>query len=220
MKQHRLIISTLALLLGAIGGMAAEFDFKDPKGVNTIAFGLDSRLEPLRGYAAGITGSLHFDPAQPEATRGRIVVAASSLSFANERMAAVLKSPEWLDAATYPLISFTIREILSAESLEQNLFLLEVKGDFELRGVIREMILPVRITHLPGELGARAGDELLGDLIVLRTDFTISRLDYQIRPDLDFGKVARDIHIDVAIAGGSAKRASDEDGSTQTEEGE
>lgn len=205
------IVAALTLLLGITVGTAAEYDFKDPKGVNTIAFSLDSRLEPLRGFAAGVYGSIHFDPAQPDQTRGRILVAASSLAFANDRMSTVLKSPEWLDVGTHPIISFTLREILSTERLEENEFLLEVKGDFELRGVIREMTVPVRITHLPGELAARVGDEKSGDLIVLRTDFAISRLDYQIRPDLDFGKVARDIRIDVAIAGGSPVKAPDAD---------
>ena len=203
LRQRRLVIALMLLLFGASGGIAAEFDFRDPKGVNTIAFALDSRLEPLRGLASGISGTLHFDPADPGATRGRIVVAASSLFFPNQRMTEVLKSPDWLNIAEYPIISFTFRDVLETETVEDNTVQLEVRGDFELRGVVREKVLPVQITYLPGELAERVGDETPGDLIVLRTDFAISRLDYNIRTDLDFGQVARDIRIDVAIAGGA-----------------
>ena len=82
-------ITTLLLSLGLTGVALANpvtFDFKDPKGVNAIAFHLDSLLEPISGTANGITGSVSFDPSNPAATSGTIVVATPSLTVTNSTM--------------------------------------------------------------------------------------------------------------------------------------
>lgn len=180
---------------------AAEFDLKDPKGVNAVVFSIDSRLEPLRGYASGISGTVSFDPAAPQETRGKIQVTTASLTFPNERMANVAKSAEWLDAETYPTITFTFLEVVSVATPSAELFELTVRGNFECRGTARELTVPVSISHLPGELASRLGDDAPGDLIILRSVFSIQRADYGIRPDIDFGKVGSEIRLDVALAG-------------------
>jgi len=46
------------------------FSMKDPKGVTSILFTLDSAYEPLRGFATGIDRSVLFEPADVGATLG------------------------------------------------------------------------------------------------------------------------------------------------------
>src|SRR5687767_523574 len=73
-----------------------SFDFKDPKGVNNVQFKLDAPLESITGTATGITGRVEFDPAQPAATKGRIVLDAASLTVGNSMMGDHLRSAQWL----------------------------------------------------------------------------------------------------------------------------
>ena len=69
----------LAACLSSTASAAPQtFDFKDPKGVNNAVFKLDAPLEAINGSANGISGTVTFDPANPGATTGKIVVASSS----------------------------------------------------------------------------------------------------------------------------------------------
>ena len=62
------------------------FDFKDPKGVNNAVFRLDAPLEAINGTATGVSGTINYDPAQPELLSGKIVFDANSLTVPNPMM--------------------------------------------------------------------------------------------------------------------------------------
>lgn len=79
------LVSSTAFAFAAAAALAApiSFDFKDPKGVNNVAFHLDAPLESISGTASGITGNVMFDPANPAALNGKIVIASNSLKVPN-----------------------------------------------------------------------------------------------------------------------------------------
>src|ERR1700684_2806869 len=100
------IIPLVSLSLATAAHAAPEsFDFKDPKGVNNVVFNLDAPLESVNGSASGITGTVSFDPENPGATTGKIVVATESMTVANPMQKEHLHGPNWLDGAKYPEIS-------------------------------------------------------------------------------------------------------------------
>ena len=83
--------TSLALLLGTSLALTAtagpqSFDFKDPKGVNNAVFLLDAPLESINGTANGVSGTITFDPENPAALLGKIVIAAASLHVPNPMM--------------------------------------------------------------------------------------------------------------------------------------
>ena len=78
MKLNHLI--PLLSLATAAYAAPQPFDFKDPKGVNNAVFKLDAPLESVNGSASGITGTVTFDPENPGATTGKIIVASESLT--------------------------------------------------------------------------------------------------------------------------------------------
>ncbi|HUL51032.1 MAG TPA: YceI family protein, partial [Candidatus Nitrosotalea sp.] len=86
----KIVKPTCLLVLICSGAMAfaapETFDFKDPKGVNNAGFKLDAPLESVTGSANGISGTVTFDPDKPSATKGKIVVASSSLHVGNPMM--------------------------------------------------------------------------------------------------------------------------------------
>ena len=91
-KTKLCFLLALACLGSAALAAPEAFDFKDPKGVNNAAFKLDAPLEAVNGNATGISGTVTFDPADPAATQGKIVVASSSLhlcAFALVRISAL-----------------------------------------------------------------------------------------------------------------------------------
>src|SRR5262245_64734109 len=90
------LISLVTLTSGAIAA-PQTFDFKDPKGVNNAIFKLDAPLEAINGSANGITGTVAFDPANPSATQGKIVVATTSLNVPNNMMKEHLHGDQWMD---------------------------------------------------------------------------------------------------------------------------
>ncbi len=184
---------------------STEFDFKDPKGVNSIVFILDSALEPFNGVAGGITGKVTFDPANPTATAGKITVETKSLHIANRGMKETLHGPDWLDAAKNPNIEFAIKKVTEAKNLGENVFDLTVVGEMSCRGVSKEITVPVKVSYLPGKLGERTS-KLSGDLLVVRSNFSILRKDFGIKPDMTDKVVAEEIQVRVSIVGGNPKK--------------
>jgi polyisoprenoid-binding protein YceI len=180
-----------------------SFDFKDPKGVNNVQFKLDAPLESITGTATGISGHVSFDAAQPGATKGRIVLDAASLSVGNPMMGEHLRGDQWLDVARHPSIVFEARSVANVRNQGPQI-LADVSGVLTVKGVTREITVPVTLTHLPDKLGARVGDaKVKGDLLVLRTTFQINRSDFGIKAGEMTDKVAETINLSLSIAGAS-----------------
>lgn len=200
------IITTVAIALATATLVTAQpltFDFKDPKGVNNVVFKLDAPLESINGTANGISGTITADPAAPEKIAGKIVVEAKSMSVPNPIMLEHMHGAEWLDVATHPQITFEIKEVLNPKQ-NGNEGTADVKGTFTLRGISKEITVPVRVTYLPGRLKDRGGDKD-GDLLVVRTNFQIKRGEFGIKEGENLDKVSDIIDISLSLAGAAPK---------------
>jgi polyisoprenoid-binding protein YceI len=182
-----------------------SFDFKDPKGVNNVQFSLDAPLESITGTGNGIAGEIVFDPANPGATRGRIVLAAASLTVGNPVMREHLHGDGWLAVADHPEIVFEAAGAANVRT-EGGRTTADVNGRLTVKGVTREVVVPVSFTYLPDKLGARVGDpKVKGDLLVVRTNFSIDRSAYGIQPGQNSDKVAETIELSLSIAGAAPR---------------
>jgi polyisoprenoid-binding protein YceI len=177
------------------------FDFKDPKGINNAAFRLDAPLESINGSASGISGTVTFDPANPGATLGKIVVASESLIVPNPMQMQHMHSDKWLDVATYPEITFEAKSLANVKT-DGNITTADVTGIFTLKGVSKEITAPIKLTYLPGKLGDRVPN-LKGDLLVIRANFSINRNDFNIQKGQFEDKVSDTIDLSLSIAGAS-----------------
>ena len=130
------------------------FDFKDPKGVNNARFTLDAPLEAVNGSASGITGTITFDPAAPGAAKGKIVVASSSLTVPNTAQLHHMQGEQWLNVATYPEISFEAKELKNVQT-SGDVTTADVTGTFTLKGISKDIAVPVKFTYLKDKLGQR-----------------------------------------------------------------
>lgn len=197
------LIAIAGLTHAALAGPLA-FDFKDPKGVNNATFTLDAPLEAITGSANGVSGTVSFDPANPAATKGKIVVAATSLHVPNGVMKDHMHGAQWMDVTKHPEIVFEAKQMKNVKTTG-DVTTADVVGTFTVKGVTKELTVPVRLTFLKDKLAARGGNQA-GDLLVLRSNFTIKRTDFGINPGAPQDKVADEIAISLSIAGAAPRK--------------
>ncbi len=203
MKIQHIALAALTLATASLQAQPMNFDFKDPKGVNNIVFKLDAPLESINGTANGISGTITADPKTPEKISGKILVDAKSLTVPNPIMQEHLHGADWLDTGTHPQITFEIKEVMNTTQ-NGNQGTADVKGIFTLKGVSKEVIVPVNVTYLPGRLKDRGGDKD-GDLLVVRTNFKINRGEFGIQEGENLDKVSDVIDISLSLAGAAPK---------------
>jgi polyisoprenoid-binding protein YceI len=179
---------------------AREYDFKDPKGVSGLTFLVDSLVEPICGTASDAYGTVTFDPAKPEEMSGKIVVGAKSLKTLNERMTEHIHGPQWIDAEKYPTIEFASKQVKNIKLVEENTWTADVLGTFTLHGVAKDITVPVKVNFLPNMRDKRIQGKR-GDLVVLRSTFSIKMKDYAIDSRQPVEKVGENVEIRVAIVG-------------------
>ena len=181
-----------------------KFDFKDPKGVNAVAFFADSTVEPIMGLASGVSGEINFDPADPKATTGEIAIETATMHTQNPQMTEAMLGEDWLNAGSNPSISFKITSIKDAKKGKGDVYELTAVGDFQCKGNTKEITVPIKAAYIKDGISKRMRGQK-GDLLVVRADFVIKRKDFDIKAEMDGMVVAEDIHIRASIAGGAAK---------------
>ena len=205
MQTVKTLFLTCASLCAGSLSLQAEvktYDFEDPKGVNNVSFLLDAPLESISGNAKGVSGIVTFDSANPEAVSGNITIETASLTATNNKLQEHMLGKGWLDASSHPTITFVAKSVSKVEELKDG-FKAQLTGDFTLKGVTKELSVPVTFTYLPVMLGKRSNGAMEGDLLVLRSSFTINRSVYGIKPGQNSDKVAEEIELRLAIAGGA-----------------
>lgn len=204
MKTQLIASLALAAFAGIASAAPQSFDFKDPKGVNNAVFKLDAPLEAINGSANGVSGTVEFDDEDPGATKGKIVVAAESLTVPNPMMKEHLHGAMWLDTAKFKEITFETKGLKSVKT-DGNVTTADATGDFTVHGMTKEITVPVKITYLKDKLGQRVPN-LEGDLLVIRASFTIKRSDYGINASAPADKVSDEIELTLSIAGAAPKK--------------
>jgi len=188
-----------ALTLATIASAAPiKFDFKDPKGVNNVVFKTDAPLESINGTASGISGTVMFDPENPGATTGKIVVAANTLHVSNPTMKEHLHGDMWMGVTKFPEITFELGSLKNVKT-EGTVTTADAAGKLTVKGVTKEMTTPVKLTYLKDKLKARSGKD--GDLLVVRSNFVIKRSDFGINAGKGEEKVSDEIDLSLSVAG-------------------
>ncbi len=203
MKTSLLSLIGVTIITGSAFAAPLTFDFKDPKGVNNAVFKLDAPLEAIQGSANGVSGSVTFDPENPSGTKGRIVVTAASLHVPNPMMKEHLHGSQWMDVTKFPELSFEAKELKNVKS-SGTTTTADAVGSLSIKGVTKEITVPVKFTYLKDKLGQRVPNAK-GDLLVLRSTFTAKRSDFGINPAAPQDKVADEIELTLSIAGASAR---------------
>ena len=188
----------LSVAPGVLSADSMKFDFKDPKKVNNVVFLMDAPLESISGTAVGISGSVSFDPAKPASTTGKIVLATSSMHVDNPVMKKHMLDEGWMHVSKFPTIEFVAGKMTNVKTSGTNITG-TIAGKLTVKGVTKKVSVPVRLTYLKGMLIKR--NRVPGDLLVLRSDFTIKRSDYGINAGNNEEKVSDEIELKLRVAG-------------------
>jgi polyisoprenoid-binding protein YceI len=200
-KLRLLALATLLILLPRAAASPQTFDFKDPKGVNNAVFKLDAPLEAITGSANGISGSVQFDPENPAATKGKLVIASSSLHVPNPMMKGHLQGEQWMDVKKFPEITFEAKELKNVKTSGDSTTA-DVLGTLTIRDIAKEVTVPVKLAYLKDKLSQRVPN-LKGDLLVIRSSFPVKRSEFGINPKAPEDKVSDTIELSLSIAGAS-----------------
>jgi polyisoprenoid-binding protein YceI len=118
------------------------------------------------GRFRDFTGRVVYDPRNPGASSIEVVVQAASIDSKNATRDEVLRSDDFFDVARYPTLSFKSTRVRAAGP-EQ----LEVTGDLTIRGVTRQITIPVKVLgvgSVPNE----------GEIAAFETQFAIDRTEF------------------------------------------
>lgn len=178
---------------------ADEFDMKDPKGVNSILFSLDAPLEMINGSGSDLSGKVNFDPADAKSLKGEIVLKVDSLKATNATMTEHLHGAKWLDKEKNPEIKVEFVSVENAEKTGEE-HILKVNVKVSIKGISKEQSIVVKVTHLPGKLGDRVNGKK-GDLLALRSVFTVKRSEFDLQAGMHTDKVAEDITVTALLTG-------------------
>lgn len=167
----------------------------------------DAPLENTRGSSEGVTGTLTMNPANLSTIHGTISTQVSTMKSGNDTRDHHLKSPEWLDASRYPLISFTIASV-SNITVNGNTANGIATGTFTMHGVTKQMSIPFKMTYVPES--AKTRERAPGDLVMISADFNISLKDYNIagQEGTIGSKVGESIKITAQLFGNALPKTS------------
>lgn len=175
-----------------------SFDMKDPKDVSGLSFYIDSPLEPIFGQTNDISGTININHSDLTKSSATITVQTAGLETASPDLTAAMQGEWCLNPEKYPTITFATTKIENIKK-EGDVINAKVTGDFTWNGVTKPLTTNATLTIIPNGNRARGGDP--ADLVILRTKFTVKRLDHKVAPTLGLMKIGNNVEVQVAFAG-------------------
>jgi len=179
------------------------FSFADKMGRNQAMFFSSTPLEDVTGLSNDVKGTITFDVGDVSTLKGSISISTASIKTGIELRDGHLQSKNWLDAESYPEITFVIKNVSNVKSVEDNKLEVKVIGDFTTHGVTKEVIADITMTFL--DESEQTKQKLPGDLLGVEAKFSIVLSDYEVDNMVLGSKVSDSIEITVTMVGSNAK---------------
>ena len=181
------ILIFLLFFLASVPFQAAAQQWNlDPVHTN-FYFDVRHTYAEVRGQFGDFTGDVYFDPANPEKSRFAFVIRVDSVDTKVGKRDTHLRSPDFFDAARYPLMTF---KSSSVRGVGGNKYI--VAGTLTIKDVYRDLALEF-VYHGQKENPLKPGEIVAG----LDTRLTIDRLQYNVGNGKFYkmGVVGKDVDI-------------------------
>ncbi len=179
------------------------FSFADKMGRNQAMFFSSTPLEDVTGLSNDVSGTITFDVGDVSTLKGSISISTASIKTGIDLRDGHLQSENWLDAESYPEITFVIKNVSNVKSLEDNKLEVKVIGDFTAHGVTKEVIADVTMTYL--DESEQTKKKAPGDLLGVIAKFSIVLSDYEVENMVLGEKVSDNIDITITVIGYNTK---------------
>ena len=163
MGQATLRVAAVAIVLSAAAitpahaGDDGDTQYTVDRQSSVVDFTLSARRALFtvqrEGQFREFTGGISYDPSNPAATQVDLTVYTDSVSLDNEEQEDLLRSDEFFDVATHPTMHFVSTAVAPGEDGR-----LSVTGDLTIRGITRQLTVPIRIIPTGGALGTTTFD--------------------------------------------------------------
>jgi len=151
--------------------------------------------ETVNGKVADLSGELMLNPAKLDSAAGTITVPLKNLDTGNKTRNQHMLSSEWMDADNYPNVELAV-EAIEDVKIEKKKAEAKLKGKMKIRGVEKEVSLPVKMTYVKDKKADGKDDTL-----VVSSSFEIKLADYEIKGKAGVvgNKVAETVKLSVQI---------------------
>lgn len=209
MKKVFLLFSVIILFTAASFAQgfkvkaSGEQTFKFADNKNQATFFSNTPLEDITGVSNDVKGSVSFNISDLKSLKGKVTVTTESIKTGIDMRDGHLHGEGWLNAVSYPEISFNIKKVGTVKTVADNKVTAEVTGDFTLHGVTKEVTTNATLTYLDETEQTKL--RAPGDLLGVQAKFNIKLSDYGISNQIIGQKVSENIEISVNMVGSNAK---------------
>ena len=168
-----------------------------------IYFESNAPLENIKGQSNDVIGYAVLSPNHPGTlVAGEWHLPVESMKTGIELRDEHLAGKDWLDAASHPNIIVQVRELKDVTETKRSAAFTAYTGtvvaDLTLHGVTRTIEIPKStVTLMPESDATRRVAK--GDLMAIRSKFTVTLADYEVSHPVIGEKVAKDVEIDVSL---------------------
>jgi polyisoprenoid-binding protein YceI len=150
------------------------------------------RIANVRGQFNGVSGTIVFDPENPAGSSVQAAIEIASLTTGVKKRDEHLLSPDFLEAAVYPRMTFTSTKVEPSGGNRA-----KVTGDLTLHGVTRSVAFEAEFFGPVKSPQALGGETTIG----FSASTLINRFDFGVKWDvkLDDGTLVADKEVKISI---------------------
>jgi polyisoprenoid-binding protein YceI len=195
-------LTTLAQGFNVASSGEKTFNFTDKGKRNQASFFSTTPLEDITGLTNDINGKVSFNISDIKTLKGELSVSTASIKTGIDLRDEHLRDADWLDAAKYPDIKFTITEVKDVKKLADNRLQIKFSGDFTLKGVTKKITGDATLTYLVES--EQTKQRAPGDLLGVQAKFKVNLSDFGVKNKVIGQKVAEVVEVSVNMVGSSA----------------
>jgi|SRR5689334_20700128 polyisoprenoid-binding protein YceI len=134
-----------------------------------VAFQVRHLLSKVRGRFNDFTGTIEFDPSNPQNSRVDVTIQAASIDTGEPDRDKHLRSADFFDVETYPTLRFVSTSVTPRG---ENSY--DVAGQLTIHGVTRQVVLPATFVGAAADPWGNVKSVFEAELPLNRKDFGLT----------------------------------------------